>query len=395
MKKLSVIVICMILILSVPFSAHAQTPWSQECENEAVAAMSSAELALTCKSAILIEMETGQVIYEFNPDEPLPEASITKVMTMLLVFEALDSGKITLDDIVSCSEHAASMGGSQIWLEPGEQMTVHELIKATLVGSANDAATALAEHVAGSHESFVSLMNARAVQLGMTNTAYKNCTGLDAEGHITSARDIAIVSAELMKHEGVLEYSTIWMDSMRGGELELVNTNRLIRTYDGANGLKTGTTSQAGCCVAATAQRDGMTLIAVVMGAPNSAGRFSDASKMLDFGFASCELLPLDSLEFENPPVTVINGVKHTLSTTNNLTGNVLIPKGRSGDIVIESTSAENIEAPVECGQTVGTITLSLDNAAIGQYNIITSEATEAITFGIAFGMLLDGLFDI
>lgn len=381
------------MICAVPMSASAHTPWQQADDNTALAAAATAELELTCKSAILMEMETGKVIYEHDPDKPLPEASITKVMTMLLVFEALDSGKISFEDMVTCSEHAASMGGSQIWLEVGEQMTVHELVKAVFVGSANDAAVALAEHVAGSHESFVALMNERAVQLGMTNTAYKNCTGLDAEGHITSARDIAIVSAELMRHERVLDYSTIWMDSMRGGELELVNTNKLIHGYDGANGLKTGTTSQAGCCVAATACRDDMTLIAVVMGAPNSAGRFGDARKLLDFGFAGCELLRLDSLTVSNSPVKVINGIKNEVATENNLVGSVLVPKGRIADVKVETTMAENIEAPVECGQTVGSIKLSLDGSVIGEYNIVTAEETSEITFGRAYVILLRGLF--
>lgn len=393
MKKAAAIVLCIILAAALPLTVFAQTPWERKCGNEAIAAACSAEFQLTCKSAILMEMETGQVIYEQSPDEPLPEASITKVMTMLLVFEALDSGKIALDDVVSCSEHAASMGGSQIWLEPGEKMTVHELIKAVMVGSANDAATALAEYIAGSHESFVSMMNARAVQLGMTATAYKNCTGLDADGHVSSARDIAIASAELLKHEKVLEYSTIWMDSLRDGELELVNTNRLIRTYDGANGLKTGTTSQAGCCVAASASRDGMTLIAVVMGAPNSASRFSDAARLLDFGFASCELLPLSQLAVEPPEVKVINGVQSQLETSCGLVGNVLIPKGRSADVVTEVSMVDNVEAPVECGQTVGTVTLTLDGAVIGEYNIVTTDSTNAVSFGIGFGMLLRGLF--
>ena len=384
---------CVLMISAVPMSAAAQTPWQQAEENAVLAAVASAELELTCKSAILMESETGKVIYELDPDKPLPEASITKVMTMLLVFEALDSGKISFEDMVTCSEHAASMGGSQIWLEVGEQMTVHELVKAVFVGSANDAAVALAELVAGSHESFVALMNERAAQLGMTNTAYKNCTGLDAEGHITSARDIAIVSAELMKHEKVLDYSTIWMDSMRGGELELVNTNKLIHGYDGANGLKTGTTSQAGCCIAATACRDDMTLIAVVMGAPNSAGRFGDARKLLDFGFASCELLRLDKLTVPNSPVKVINGIKSEVETENNLVGSVLVPKGRIADVQVETTMAEDIEAPVEYGQTVGCIKLSLDGSVIGEYNIVTAEETPEITFGRAYMILLRGLF--
>lgn len=385
----------MLIISAMPAAAAAQTPWIQpEGGAVAAAADASVDLALTCKSAVLMEMETGKFIFEKDPDKALPEASITKVMTMLLVFEALDSGRLSFDDVITCSEHAASMGGSQIWLEVGEQMTVHELVKAVFVGSANDAAVALAEQVAGSHENFVALMNERAAQLGMANTAYKNCTGLDAEGHITSARDIAVVSAELMKHEKVLDYSTIWMDSMRGGELELVNTNKLIHSYDGANGLKTGTTSQAGCCVAATACRDGMTLIAVVMGAPNSAGRFGDARKLLDYGFASYELLRLDSIAVTNSPVKVINGIKSEVATENNLVGSVLVPKGRAADVNVEINTAEDIAAPVEYGQTVGSIKLSLDGVPLGEYNIVTAEETPEITFGRAYVILLRGLLE-
>lgn len=392
MKKTIALFLCLLISAGAPLSAYAASPWNTAEENAVTAAAASSGLELTCKSAILIEPETGTVIYEHEPDIRLPEASITKVMTMLLVFEALDSGRITMEDIVTCSDYAASMGGSQIWLEPGEQMTVQELIKAAMVGSANDASVALAEHTAGSHESFVALMNARAAELGMTNTAYKNCTGLDAEGHFTSARDIATVSAELLRHSGVLEFSTIWMDSMRGGELELVNTNKLIRSYEGAIGLKTGTTSQAGCCVSAAAQRDGMTLVAVVMGAPNSAGRFSDARKLLDFGFAGCELLDLESVELEGREISVINGVKPALPTGDNLAGHVLIPKGRAADVTAEVTIAESVEAPVECGQTVGKVRLMLDGAELGSYGIVTLEGTEEITFGAAFGFLWRGL---
>ncbi len=394
MKKLTAVFLCLIITYLASAPVFAVSPWNLP-EEYTPAAVQPAELELTCKSAILIEPETGRVIYEKSPDERLPEASITKVMTMLLVFEALDSGRISMDDTVTCSDYAASMGGSQIWLEPGEQMTVYELIKAAMVGSANDASVALAEHVAGSHESFVALMNDRAEKLNMENTAYKNCTGLDAEGHFTSARDIALVSAELLKHDKVQDFSTIWMDSMRGGKLELVNTNKLVHTYDGAIGLKTGTTSQAGCCVSAAAKRDGMCLIAVVMGAPNSAGRFSDARKLLDFGFAECELLDLSEVQLESCDITIVNGVAHTLPTDNGLSGHVLIPKGRAADVVAEVSMAESIEAPVECGQAVGSIRLTLDGAELGKYSIVTTDGTEKISFGIAFGFLCRGLTQI
>ena len=375
---------------NVPAATYADKVYGQT-ENAAT----TADFDMDCRAAILIEPETGNVLYEKNPDERMPEASITKVMTMLLVFEALDSGRISMEDTVMCSEYAASMGGSQIWLEPGEEMTVHELIKAAMVGSANDASVVLAEYVAGSHESFVAMMNARAAELGMENTAYKNCTGLDAEGHVTSARDIAIVSAELMRHEKVLEYSTIWMDSMRGGTLELVNTNKLVRTYQGITGLKTGTTSQAGCCVTATAERDGMSLIAVVMGAPNSKTRFSCASKLLDYGFAGYELLDLNSIAVTAPMVPVEKGIEKELKTVVDMSGKVLIPKGRGADVTVKIESAETVTAPVEYGQTVGEVTLMLDDKCLGVYNIVTDGATEEITFGNVFSLLLDGLLRI
>ncbi|MBQ4313766.1 MAG: D-alanyl-D-alanine carboxypeptidase [Clostridia bacterium] len=387
MKKTFAVVLAVLLFMSIPMSAGAGM-WANDEPQEKVVAAAANQLELTCRSAILMEMETGAVVYELNPDERLPEASITKIMTMLLVFEALDSGKITLEDKVACSAHAASMGGSQIWLEEGEEMTVHELIKAALVGSANDASVALAEHIAGSHESFVALMNDRAAQLGMQNTAYKNCTGLDDEGHLTSARDVAIVAAELLRHDKVREYTTIWMDSLRGGETELVNTNKLIRYYTGATGLKTGTTSKAGCCVAATAERDGMHLVAVVMGAPNSKSRFGDASKLLDYGFANCELLALDSIVVDVPAIAVKKGMESELPTCLDMSGNLLLPKGKSGDVQVEVQMAEDVCAPVEYGQIVGTVTLRLDGAVIGNYNILTDSASEAITFGNVFGLL-------
>lgn len=368
--------------------------WQQE-ETPAVPAATGGDISLSCKSAILIEPLTGGVIFESSADSRLPEASITKVMTVLLVFEALDSGRISLDDVVVCSAHAASMGGSQIWLEEGEQMTVKELLTATMVGSANDASVVLAEHVAGTHESFVALMNERARELGLKDTAYKNCTGLDADGHITSARDIAAVCTELMKHEEVFDYSTIWMDSLRNGETELTNTNKLIRTYDGATGLKTGTTSQAGCCVAATAQRDGMTLIAVVMGAPNSKNRFADARKLLDYGFANYSLLDLSTIAVEPPVVKVVKGMSGEIGTTVCMQGSVLIPKGRAGDVVVTVSAAENVCAPVELGQAVGAVTLALDGESIGSYDIVSSTKIDKITFGNVFYELLDGLLGL
>jgi len=394
MKK---IILAMLLCVAAAMPSTVSAGYWQEQESnhsQAVVAADAdtATLSLDCKSAILMEPMTGRVLYEHNPDQRLPEASITKVMTVLLVFEALDSGRIGWDDMVTCSAHAASMGGSQIWLEEGEQMSVRELLKATMVSSANDASVVLAEHIAGSHESFVALMNQRAEELELDGTAYKNCTGLDAEGHLTTARDIAMVSAELMKHQEVFEFSTIWMDSLRGGELQMTNTNKLIRTYDGITGLKTGTTSQAGCCVVATAQRESMPLIAVIMGAPNSKTRFAAASRLLDYGFANYSLMDLSLLEAATPAITVINGMEKELPTQVRLEGWALVPKGRAGEVVIETAMAPDITAPVEAGQTVGAVTLTLDGGEIGRYSILTLQGSEAITFSNVFRLLWQGL---
>ena len=247
----------------------------------------TADLKIKAKAAVLMEPHTGQVLYAQNPDEKLAPASITKVMSLLLIMEAIEQGKLTLKTKVSCSEHAASMGGSQIWLEVNEEMTVDELLRASVIASANDATVALAEAVAGSEDAFVRLMNEKAAALGMKNTTFVNACGLDADGHLTTARDVAIMSSALIKHSLIKKYSTVWMDALRDGKSELVNTNKLVRYYSGATGLKTGTTSKAGCCVSATAERDGMELVAVIMGGENSNERFSGAKKLLDYGFAN------------------------------------------------------------------------------------------------------------
>jgi len=385
------ILLCVVMLAPTDASAGY---WQEIDSDEAVAVSASGDvsLGLDCKSALLLEPLTGQVLYEHNADQRLPEASITKVMTVLLALEALDSGRIGWDDMVTCSAHAASMGGSQIWLEEGEQMSVRELLKATMVSSANDASVVLAEYIAGSHESFVALMNQRAAELELDGTAYKNCTGLDADGHLTTARDIAVVSAELMRHQEVFEFSTIWMDSLRDGQLQMTNTNKLIRTYDGATGLKTGTTSQAGCCVVATAERDGMPLIAVIMGAPNSKTRFSAAAKLLDYGFANYSLLDLSSISVETPSIAVRCGMVRELPTQVALTGWALIPKGRAGDVQVVVAISPDVTAPVEIGQTVGAVTLTLDGQTVSQYSILTADCAEAITFGNVYELFWQGL---
>ena len=287
--------LCFMFIFSLSVSAAEKTvssecditdlevPLSETVETSAVGTV----LDIKAKSAVLLEPNTGKILYEQNADEPLPPASITKIMSLLLVMEALDRGDFTLETVVNASEHACSMGGSQIWLEPGEGMTVHDLLKATVIASANDACVALGELVAGSEEGFVELMNSRAKELGMNSTTFKNCTGLDAEGHITTANDVAIMSGELIKHDLIKDYSTVWMDTLRDGKSELVNTNKLVRFYKGTTGLKTGTTSVAKYCLSATAEREGLSLVAVVMAGETSTARFEGAKKLLDFGFAN------------------------------------------------------------------------------------------------------------
>lgn len=363
-------------------AAVSQTPSSEPKHN----------LDLTAKAAALMNAETGQIVYALNAQERLPEASITKVMTMLLVFEAIDAGKLTLDETVTCSEYAASMGGSQIWLEPGEQMTVHELIKAALVGSANDACVALGEHLAGSNDAFVAMMNDRAEQLGMSSTFYCNCTGLDAEGHVTSAQDIAVASAELLRHEAVTDYTRIWMDTLRGGTLQLTNTNKLIKQYNGAIGLKTGTTSQAGCCISAAAQRDGMTMIAVILGAPNSKSRFADAKKLLDYGFANWELTDISAIQPELPDIPVTGGMEKQIGAFVQMEGKVLTEKGKGKDISVKVELPESLEAPVALGQPIGTVRLSLGSETVGEFDILADRDAPKVTFGAAMRELWKGM---
>ncbi len=265
------------------------------------------EGSISAPSAILMEARTGKILFEKNAHENRPCASITKVMTLLLVFEAMDSGRLSLDDTITSSAHAASMGGSDIWLEEGESMTADDMIKATVVASANDAAVALAEHISGSEDAFVEQMNARAKELGMDDTTFKNCNGLDEEGHLTSAYDVALMSRELMKHEKIYDYTSIWLDYLRNGETQIVNTNKLLKTYKGITGLKTGTTDDAGCCMAASAQRDGMTLLSVVLGCDTGKQRFADSAALLDYGFANYAVKELKAPE-DLPDTLSVNG---------------------------------------------------------------------------------------
>jgi D-alanyl-D-alanine carboxypeptidase (penicillin-binding protein 5/6) len=345
--------------------------------------------SLPAKSAILLEQATGNVLFEQNPDEPLPPASVTKVMTLLLVMEALESGKIMLDDMVACSEYAASMGGSQIWLKVGEKMSVDDLLKAVCIASANDASVLLGEHVSGSNDAFVARMNERAAELSMSNTTFKNATGLDEEGHLTTARDIAIMSRELMNHPRIAEYSTVWMDELRGGATELVNTNKLVRFYNGSTGLKTGTTNGAGSCLSATATREGLSLVAVVMGSPTSDDRFAAARGLLDYGFANYRAIEPPPIRGQLAPLPVLRGVEPYVDVTYDPPGVFVIEKGTEDAMTQEITLPENVEAPVEAGQVLGQAEVLLSGEAIGSYPLKAAANVERLTLGKAFERLL------
>ena len=352
-------------------------------------------IEILAPSAILMEPKTGKVIYEKNSHEVRCCASITKVMTMILVMEAIDSGKISFNDVVSASEHAASMGGSDIWLKPGETMSVDELIKATMVASANDAAVALAEHVCGSEEIFVSEMNQKAKELSMNETVFKNCNGLDEEGHVTSAYDVALMSRELIKHKKIFDYTSIWMDYLRDGKTQLVNTNKLLKSYKGITGLKTGTTSKAGSCITATATRGNLSLNAVVLGGANGKERFKDAATLLDFGFANYSMLKpiIDENIFE--PVKVVDGMKQSVNIEAKVDNEVLIQKGKERSIDNSLEVVSEVKAPVKIGQRLGRLIYKLNDEVIAEYDVVAAEEVENINFLSAFISLLNKFFQI
>lgn len=347
----------------------------------AVASPPSFEGNLDCKSAILIEASTGMVIYEKNADTALPPASVTKVMTLLLVMEAIEEGKIKYDDKVRASKNACSMGGSQIYLKENEEMSVLDLLKSVIISSANDAAVALAEHLEGSEESFVSKMNAKAKEFNMKNTTFENTNGLDdtVEKHLTSARDIAIMSRELIKYPKITELSSIWMDTVRNGSFGLTNTNRLIRFYKGATGLKTGSTSKAGFCISATATRDGMTLICVIMGAPSRDVRNATAVTLLDFGFANYSLYSAQGEKINNIPI--VKGTDEVLEAEY---GDfcAVVPKGEKDKIKKTIDLPESVSAPIEKGCTIGNIIYTIDDKEIGRTEIRSTQNVKKIRFG-------------
>ncbi|SCJ28421.1 D-alanyl-D-alanine carboxypeptidase dacC precursor [uncultured Flavonifractor sp.] len=348
---------------------------------------------VNCGAAVLMEKETGTILYEQNSHDKLEPASVTKIMTLLLVMEAVDSGRISLDQTVTISAHAVSMGGSQIWLKEGEQMTVHDLLKAVAVVSANDGAVALAELVAGSEEGFVALMNQRAAELGMADTTFVNCTGLPAAGHLTSAHDIALMSRKLiLNHPSIREYTTIWMDSLRDGAFQLTNTNKLIRFYDGATGLKTGSTDSALYCLSATAERSGMELIAVVLKSPTSQDRFDAARALLDYGFANYTLMdvyPDQAL----PPIDVLLGEEDCVQPVLSQSSRILVDKAQLNSVTSQINLCENVEAPVEAGQKLGEMVVTVDGQVLQTIPIVAEKAVARLTVPGIFLRFLDRLF--
>ena len=340
------------------------------------------ELTLDAPSALLMEKATGTVLFAKDEHTPREGASVTKVMTLLLTMEAIDSGALSYDDTVTGSAHAASMGGSQIWLKEGEQMRAEDLIKAVCVVSGNDAAVALGEHLAGSEEAFVERMNARAKELGMNDTHFLNCTGLPAEGHVTSAYDIALMSRELiLHHPDIRRFTTIWMDSLRGGESLLVNTNKLVRFYPGATGLKTGSTSSAKYCISATAEKDGMELIAVVLGGSTSDKRFADAKALLNYGFAAYTLLPVVP-ESPLPAVPVTLGARRQVQAVLPQGSVLLLEKNRANALTQSLTLSEAVEAPVEQGDTLGSLDLfTADGTLLSSLPLLAGESVARLTW--------------
>ena len=350
MKRIFALTVCFMLLFSC--AAHGAEP------------------SLSAESAVLMCADTGDVLFEKNKDLALPPASVTKIMTMLLVMEEIEKGNLKYDDVVTASDRAKSMGGSTIFLDSGEKMTVRDLLKGVAVASANDACVALAEHISGSVEDFVEKMNARANELGMKNTCFKNTNGLDSDGHVSSAYDIALMSRELMRHKDIFGFTKIWTDSLRNGEFLLANTNKLIRFYDGATGLKTGSTSKAGCCISATAERGGLNLIAVVMNAPDSKTRFADARTLLDFGFANYSVWRYEDTESAVGTVRVKKGMEKTAVAV------------LESEVEMKASLYDEVASPVKKGDRLGTLSFYLGDEKISECALVAKSDVERITFG-------------
>ena len=382
-KKIVLAVLCLLLAVTAVLRSYADAV-------PGVQAAGVQDFDVPCAAAVLIDEDSGTVLYEKNADERRTLASITKVMTLLLTFEALRAGKIALGDIVPVSEHAYHMGGSQIWLEPGEQLTLQEMLKAICISSANDAAVAVAEFVAGSEPAFVDAMNARAAALGMTATHFANACGLDEEGHLSSARDVAVMSREmLLHHPEVREYCTVWMDTLRGGRTQLVNTNKLLKSYPGITGLKTGTTGKAGVCITASAERDGLRLIAVVLGASSGKERFEAAKTLLDYGFAhydSAEVTLPDDAPEELP---VKRGTAETTTLDYAAPERLLVPKGEGRDLQTKILLPDTLQAPVRQGSPVGSWQLLRGETVLQELPICAAQDVQALSFGYCLRYLV------
>ena len=377
MKKLSVFLAVLLFVGMLPINVSAAT-----------------NLQVKAKSALLMDVETGTVLYEQNAHEALHPASVTKIMTMLLIMEAIDAGRIGWNDMVTASETAAAKGGSQIYLKAGEQMSVSDMLKSITVSSANDCACAMAEHLYGSESAFVDKMNARAAELGMKDTHFVNCTGLDdaseAESHKTSAHDIALMSRELMKnHPDIKKFTTIWMDTVRDGTFGLSNTNKMVRFYNGCTGLKTGFTAKAGYCLSSTAAREGMELIAVVMGAESSQDRFAGCKQLLDYGFSNYALI---RPEVPSCLVPVRLGKENEIRAIPTQEGTLLIDKSQKAMVRTEIELMEMVDAPVGKGQRLGTLTLKAGEQVLTQIPMVAEKGVNRLTWGEIFWRILQNI---
>lgn len=388
LKIIYIFIIAIFLFPTICIASDTIYTWSNSAKplTETIPTNATTSLSLNVGSAVLIEQNSGQVLYNQNMHEKLRPASVTKVMTILLIMEAIDSGKLSYTDKIPCSEKAAGMGGSQIWLDVREELTVDEMLKAICVVSANDCTVAMAEYLAGTEEAFVEQMNSKAKELGMNDTTFKNCHGIDEDGHVTSAYDIALMSRELLtKYPSITKYTTIYMDSLRDGKSSLVNTNKLVRNYKGATGLKTGSTSIALYNLSASATRNDLSLIAVIMKAPTSPIRFAEAQKLLDYGFNNFEYKKLANKNDLIKEVSVDKGIENSVNAILENDSGVLIQKGQNKDIVQSMELPDSVSAPVSAGQVLGNVTYSLNGNEIGKVNII---AEKSVGKNTAFNMI-------
>lgn len=389
MKEIFKKSLSLILILPFCFSPPAYASDGEDTADETAVFATGEDIS--AKTAVLVEESTGTVLYDKNSHEKLPPASITKIMTMLLVMEAIEDGKCSMDDIITASANAVSMGGSQIWLKENEQMSLRDLMKACAIGSANDAAMALAEHIGGSEEGFVAMMNNKAAQLCMNDTTFINPTGLDADGHLSSAHDIALMSRELLKHEEIKGFTTTWMDSLRGGKTSLVNTNKLVRFYEGCTGLKTGTTDGAGSCVSVSASKNNFSLIAVTMGSATSKERFDSARRLLDFGFATYTFYDIVPPESGYGEVIVKGGTtdRVSLKAASDSPSRIIIPKASLNKITEEIKFEPEISAPVEKNQLLGEVIIKSEENEIEKIKLTAADDVAKMTVFKAFIKIL------